>query len=219
MAETIHEKNLAMFAKKIGITVKSGWKTALAKKLKQKRINNISSWVKRGVPTDFHHILENAGIDPEIWWEIVEGPWIQGVFYRNIQRIIDDFCGGIGAVFDEKIGSPYAGIRWKTERPSNDAIAAVVMQFGVNRHWLLTGEGEMLISSPPPHDQQKQPPPPLLLNEYPYSIHTKSIHDFVEEVLTSTDENAINALKYGMVHTRRPGAFACGRGQHRKGNE
>ena len=123
------------------------------------------------------------------------------------------------AVFDEKIGSPYAGIRWKTERPSNDAIAAVVMQFGVNRHWLLTGEGEMLISSPPPHDQQKQPPPPLLLNEYPYSIHTKSIHDFVEEVLTSTDENAINALKYGMVHTRRPGAFACGRGQHRKGNE
>jgi len=71
MAETIHEKNLAMFAKKIGITVKSGWKTALAKKLKQKRINNISSWVKRGVPTDFHHILENAGIDPAIWREIV----------------------------------------------------------------------------------------------------------------------------------------------------
>lgn len=71
MADNIHEKNFVALAKKLGIPVKHGWKTALQKRLKQINLSIITNWIARGVPDDFHHILENAGIDPAIWREIV----------------------------------------------------------------------------------------------------------------------------------------------------
>ncbi len=71
MADNIHEKNFVALAKKLDIPVKHGWKSALQKRLKQKNLSIITNWIARGIPDDFHHILENAGIDPAIWREIV----------------------------------------------------------------------------------------------------------------------------------------------------
>ena len=178
MTENINEKYLSELAKKLGITVKHGWKTALQKRLRQKNLTIITTWLSDGVPKDFRHILENAGIDPDIWRQIVRAEWNQEIFYNNILRIIDECCGGDPAIFNDKIGSPYANVRWKTDRPSPDSIAAVVLQFMISRHWLLTGEGKMLDEkndystsddSPTPNELTPEAVPPYLVHPNPES--------------------------------------------------
>ncbi|MEN6375569.1 MAG: hypothetical protein ABFD75_12445 [Smithella sp.] len=72
MIENINEKCLRTLAKKIGINDSHGWKSALQKRLMQKKPSIISTWIKRGMPKEFENILAMASIDIKIWHEIIE---------------------------------------------------------------------------------------------------------------------------------------------------
>lgn len=72
MCKIINEKRLRALAIKIGINDGHGWKSALQKKLLQKKPSIISTWIGRGVPKEFENILAMASIDVKIWREIIE---------------------------------------------------------------------------------------------------------------------------------------------------
>ena len=70
MAKNITEKNLAALAKIIGRPLDHGWKTKLQLRLNQTKPSILSTWIKRGMPSNFDNILIEAGIDPRIWENI-----------------------------------------------------------------------------------------------------------------------------------------------------
>jgi len=72
MIDNIKEKPLKELASQLNIPVVHGWKTALNKRLLQKKPSIISTWISRGTPKKFEDILVAANIDIDIWRKIIE---------------------------------------------------------------------------------------------------------------------------------------------------
>lgn len=73
MVESITENNLKKLAEKLNISPKHGWKKKLAGKLNKNYSSIISDWINEGVPDNFENILTDAGVDQEIWKNIIVG--------------------------------------------------------------------------------------------------------------------------------------------------
>jgi hypothetical protein len=72
MIDNINENLFKELARQLNIPVKHGWKTALKKRLLQKKPSIISTWIRRGAPKKFEDILLAAKIDINIWRKITE---------------------------------------------------------------------------------------------------------------------------------------------------
>ena len=118
MAKNITEKNLAVLAKIIGIPLDHGWKTKLQLRLKQKKPSILSTWIKRGLPSNFDNILVEAGIDPKVWENIEEsGAVVEATATENIGA--SDVAGIKKSISEQS--TPYKGEE-QTGMPLRDVV-------------------------------------------------------------------------------------------------
>lgn len=112
--------------------------------------------------------------------------WDKSIFIKNIDKIINDRCGGIQKRFNEAIGDRQAVTKWKSttkdSRPSVDMLLRISRKFNVSLDWLLTGKETDQFSCPVKCDAEL----------------IEMCND-LKEILKSDDKETIEAIKSNII--------------------